>query len=82
MMARELTIINHHDTVQEVEYMPILLDLDFYGVLKAGLFANKIRICYTCSPSGGLQRRYLALTRSSWFVEVHVRTRTSSCYML
>jgi hypothetical protein len=32
---------------------------------EAGLFESKIRIRYACVHLGGLQRRYLALTRSS-----------------
>jgi hypothetical protein len=34
-------------------------------MFEAGLFESKIRIHYACVHLGGLQRRYLALTRSS-----------------
>ena len=49
-------------------------------LLEAGLFESKIRIRYACVYlGGGLQRRYLALTRSSRF---ECELSNMSCWFL
>ena len=49
-------------------------------LFEAGLFESKIRIRYACVHLGGLQRRYLALTRSSSMLIVLGWVGVTSCF--
>ena len=52
----------------------------FCALFEAGLFESKIRIRYACVHLGGLQRRYLALTRSSIMLIVLGWVGVASCF--
>ena len=53
---------------------------DDHILFEAGLFESKIRIRYACVHLGGLQRRYLALTRSSIMLIVLGWVGVASCF--